>query len=85
LLEYDPYEYTSISQGDRASIINPLSSINDRFKLKNKDIQQIMIKNNVLQRARSVQKAEAAGRKSKLKQSQKQPHERVQKTEAPLA
>lgn len=85
LLEYDPYEYTSISQGDRASIINPLSSINDRFKLKNKDIQQIMIKNNVLQRARSVQKAEAAGRKSKLKQSQKQPHERLQKTEAPLA
>jgi hypothetical protein len=38
LLEYDPYEYTSISQDDRASIINPLSSINDRFKLKNKDI-----------------------------------------------
>lgn len=77
LLEYDPYEYTSISQDDRASIINPLSSINDRFKLKNKDIQQVMIKNNVLQRARNVQKAESSGRKSKPKQSQKQPHEHI--------
>jgi hypothetical protein len=71
LLEYDPYEYTSISQNDRASIVNPLSSINDRFKLKNKDIQQAMIKNNVLQKASYVKQTQASGRGSRLRNSAK--------------
>lgn len=84
LLEYDPYEYTSISQNDRASIINPLSSINDRFKLKNKDIQQAMIKNNVLQKASNVKQTQASGHRSQSKQSTNSFSKRKQKAKVQL-
>ena len=77
LLDYDPYVYTSISQNDRASIINPLSSINDRFRLKNKDIQRVMIKNNVLQKASNVKRTQTSRNRSK---SGKQFRGRMQKT-----
>ena len=35
------------SQSDRANIVNPLSSIDDRFALKNKNIQKAMVENTV--------------------------------------
>lgn len=38
LLGYDKYEYVRVTNKDSESILNPLSSINDRFSLKNQYI-----------------------------------------------
>jgi hypothetical protein len=53
---YDKYEYIRVNQDDSQSIINPLSSINDRFLLVSMDIQNEMLRNNVWQRKKSFEK-----------------------------
>ena len=44
---YDQYHFKKVTQSDRHSIINPLSSIHDRFWLHNSDLQKAIFRNNV--------------------------------------
>lgn len=44
---YDKHTFTRVSQDDAASILNPLSSLHDRFHLKHPNLQKALFKNNV--------------------------------------
>ena len=55
LLGYDKYDYVRVTNKDSESIINHLSSIHDRFSLKNKYIQKEMLSNNLRMREKKIE------------------------------
>ena len=55
MLGYDKYDYVRVTNKDSESIINPLSSIHDRFSLNNKYIQKEMLSNNLRMRDKKIE------------------------------
>ena len=47
ILGFNKYKYINMTQDDSSSIFNPLSSYNDRFRVKNQEIHNALYKNNV--------------------------------------
>jgi hypothetical protein len=62
---YDRHQFTRISQNDAISIVNPLSSLHDRFSLFNPNIQKAMFKNNVAHQLRRSKAQRKPAQKSR--------------------